>query len=297
MNVDSLYKKLSEAYTTENLNRISLILIQLFQDKKFGTLKEIGQIIDDERQWDFEKSSKDFNHMMKLYHPDLLETLRQKLNNQLDSKDIDSMLESSHILRLNKIEEISENFIDHEDIDYSPVYDWDFGDDNFNIQAGPSNPIQFQSDNPESNSGLNFYDALKLRIYGKLNIDLPYFYLEDLDELELTEAAINDLNGVEFCKHTTILDLSSNYIYNLLPFWTMQQIRQLNLSNNEISLLDGLENLNNLNILDVSDNKITDIGPIMNLRSLEFVNLNGNNIPVSQVEELRDLGVEVEYEE
>lgn len=298
MTIENLHGKLKDAYNIDNLNRISLILIQLYQDKKFGALKEISKLVEDEREWDFEKSSKDFNSLIKLFHPDLHNSLVAQLDSHLKGGNFDGLLEMSHILRLSKIEEISSNFIDHEEIDYSPVYDWDYDiDDNFTVKNPNSDSYIYQSEAKDEGEGMNFYDALKMRIYGRLNIDLPYFYLEDMDELDLAEAGIDDLNGIEFCKHTTIFDLSANYIYNLLPFWHLQQIRQLNLSNNNISLLEGLENLNNLNSIDLSENKITDIGPIMQLRSLEFVNLTGNNIPRAQVDELRDLGVEVEYEE
>jgi Leucine-rich repeat (LRR) protein len=138
------------------------------------------------------------------------------------------------------------------------------------------------------------YDAVKMRYYGQTKKEFPTWYLEDLEELELSASDIGDLDGMQFCIHTRIFDLSDNYIVDLAPMENLRLVEELNLGNNRIGIIDALGNLLNLKILDLCDNNITDIEPIFDLPLLEYVNLRGNKINNEKINRLEELGIDVE---
>jgi len=119
--------------------------------------------------------------------------------------------------------------------------------------------------------------------------------LEDLDEIELSESEIDDLDGVEYCIHMVSLDLSFNRIYDLLPLAGLSCLQELNLSNNQIEYIDDISNLQQLKSIDLSYNSISDILPLLEIETLEYADLTGNNVSSLQIDELREMGVTVDY--
>ena len=143
--------------------------------------------------------------------------------------------------------------------------------------------------------GYSFYEAMQIRQYGDTDTTFPTYYLEDLDEIELSESEIDNLDGVEYCIHSVSMDLSSNLIYDLSPLASLVCLQELNLSNNQIEYIDDISNLQQLKSIDLSNNSINDISPLMEIQVLEYVDLSGNKIPREQIKELRDTGVTVDY--
>jgi Leucine-rich repeat (LRR) protein len=295
MTIEDLYKQLKEAYTPNNLNKISLTLIELYSNKEFGILKQIAEIIDDVVEISIAQNGKGFAKLMMLYHPDRGEHYRNDIEQLYQQKAFNKLLAHAHILRLNKIEEIAEAIDSYEDIDYSPVYSWDFSEDGYTLVDDPDDSFHAHSSRKNGNSKkfFNFYDAVKIRIYGNTHIEFPSYYLEDIDELELSQSDINDLEGVQFCSHTIILDLSENFIEDISLLWNLSQLEELNLSGNRISILDDLSNLRNLRTLDLANNYIDDLSPLYSLNSLEYLDVSGNPVNPDQVKELKELGVMV----
>jgi Leucine-rich repeat (LRR) protein len=142
---------------------------------------------------------------------------------------------------------------------------------------------------------INFYDAIKLRMYESTDQEFPAYYLEDIDEFELASSGINDLEGVEFCKHVKTLDLSDNHIYDLTPLFGLTLLEELNLSDNDITDIDTLCNLENLKVIHLANNNIDDISSIMKLPRLEYADLRGTKVSGNQIDELKELGVTVEF--
>jgi Leucine-rich repeat (LRR) protein len=91
------------------------------------------------------------------------------------------------------------------------------------------------------------------------------------------------------------VDLSGNKILDLTQLWGLSLIEELSLSGNCIELIDSLANLTNLRFLNLSDNKVRDLSPLFDLGKLETVILHGNPVNQQQIEELEELGVEVEW--
>jgi len=50
MTLEALHQKLQEAYNLENLNRISLTLLNLYKEKQFARLREITLITNEEKE-------------------------------------------------------------------------------------------------------------------------------------------------------------------------------------------------------------------------------------------------------
>ncbi|MBN2863842.1 MAG: leucine-rich repeat domain-containing protein [Bacteroidales bacterium] len=296
MTVKELRDQLLEAYTVSNLNKISLTLISLFKAKQYSVLQRISEILSDFTDLHISDDGKGFSKFMMLYHPDRAVFHINEINRLAGQNNFDALLEYSHILKLERIEEIAYSISSYEDIDYSPVYDWDFETEGFSViyDTQPSKNIKTKTSSKPV--GYTFYDAIKLREYGHTEIEYPSFYLEDIEEFELSGSDINDLDGVQFCIHANAIDVSDNRISDLSPLSGLLNLEELNLSDNQIGYIDGLSNLTGLKTLFISNNLIDDITPLFELEKLEYVDLSGNRISPEQIDRLTEKGVNVTYD-
>jgi Leucine-rich repeat (LRR) protein len=232
---------------------------------------------------------------MMLYHPDRGQYHRTEIERLMEENDHDGLLLYSHILLLERIEEIASSLSSAGDIDYSPVYEWDWDADGFHIvedRASAYN-IEKSDDSARSSQGVNFYEAFQLRMFGNTSTGFPLYYFEDLEELELAQSGIDDLNGIQYCIHAKVIDLSCNAISDISDMWELSQLEDLNLSDNRLELIDCLSNLQNLRNINLSDNHIADISPLLLLKKLEYVELSGNRISRSQIRKLEEKGITV----
>ena len=295
MNIIALQKELLDAYSYRNLNAISLTLINLYKNQQFGILQKIADIIGDFISIEISVDGKGFSKLMMLYHPDRMDFHVNEINRLVSENNLNKLLDYSHILRLARIDEIASSLDSYEDIDYSPVYEyeWDDGLMGFHIEYGKKKEDDLLNTRRRKRKELNFYDAVKVRIYGDTHTEYPSYYLEDWDEFELAAADISDLDGIQYCIHTKIFDLSENYISDLTPLESLINIEELNLSDNRINIIDSLGFLKNLRTIILNNNHIDDISPLYLLSKLEYVELSGNDINPSQIDKLRTSGVQV----
>lgn len=295
MEPNQLQKMLHEAYSPNNLNNISLTLINLYKAGKFAILQKISEIISDFVRVPISDDGKGFSKLIMLYHPDRAGYHIQEINRLAAENNIDRLLEYSHILKLERIEEIAVSLRSYEDIDYSPVYDWDIETDGFTI-ISDNEPVEILKTKINTELvGYAFYDAIKIREYGHTDIEYPSIYLEDIEEFELSSCDINDLDGVQFCVNAKIIDISNNRISDLTPLFGLTNLEELNLSDNQIGYVDGIGNLVNLKSISLSNNYINDISPLFELKRLEFADLKENSIDIKQIAELIESGVTVDY--
>lgn len=291
MTISELQSKLLEAYSLRNLNSISLTLINLYKNRQYSILHKIAEIIGDFIDIEITADGKGFSKLILLYHPDRVNYYLNEINTLAKQNNFDALYKHAHILKLDGIEEIAHSLHSYEDIDYSPVYEWDFDSDGYSIinDQGIVNDseIQIQS--------YDFYTAIKLRQYGTTDIEFPSYYLQDLEEVELSDSNIVDLDGIQFCIHTVNLDLSANSITDLTPLIGLTDLRELNLSDNKLDSIDALCRVKNLQRVHLSNNYIVDIEPLLKLEKLEYANLSGNRISSDQINNLIELGVDVDY--
>jgi Leucine-rich repeat (LRR) protein len=291
MTTEELKRQLEEAYTIRNMNNISLTLINLYRNQQYSILQKIGEIISDFIYIEISSDGKGFPKLIKLYHPDRHDYYVNEINRLADHNDFDGLLELSHIFKLERIEEIAGSLTSYEDIDYSPVYDWDIDRESFTVINNKGRGKKFNT----RAKGFDFYDAMKIRQYGHIDVEFPSWYLEDTDEFELSSSDIIDLDGIQFCIHARSIDLSDNRIIDLSPLIGLKQLEELNLSDNRIEIIDDLNRLPNLKRLFLSNNNIEDISPLFEMDMLDYVELSGNRISLDQINKLIELGVKVDY--
>jgi Leucine-rich repeat (LRR) protein len=296
MTIKELHQDLVEAYSVNNLNTISLNLINLFKSQQYSVLQKIAEMISDFINIEISDEGKGFSKLMMLYHPDRAIYHLEEINRLKALNDFNGLLAYSHILRLEKIEEIASTIMSYEDIDYSPVYEWDLDIEGFTIINVNEPPAPVPSKTHTDLVGYTFYDAIKIREYGDTDIEYPAYYLEEIEELELSSSDVNDLDGVQFCIHAKTIDVSGNRISDLSPLIGLNDLEELNLSDNEVGLIDELSYLKSLKNLLLSNNYINDISPLFELHDLEYVELSGNNIDIEQINQLAETGVTVEFE-
>ena len=290
MTIVELTNTLTEAYSLENLNKISVTLIDLFKNKQFSILQKIGEIINDYSAIELSKDGKGFTKLIMLYHPDKYQYYQNEINRLANQNEFDALLELSHIIQLLRVDEIAKSLHSFEDIDYSPIYDWDIETDGFTIvNDGPK-----IKETKSRRSDYDFYDAIKMRQYGCTDVEFPSWYLEDIDEFELASSDITCLAGIEFCIHAKIMDISDNRITDISPLFGLTQLEELNISYNLIQNIDALSNLLNLKSANLSHNQIEDISPLFELEMLTYVDLSGNQVAAGQINKLIELGVEVD---
>ncbi len=293
MEILTLKNNILEAYSAENLNKISAILLSYYKNQQFGSLQKIADIISDFVPVEIDENGKGFSKLMLLYHPDRGEFHRTEITKLAEADNFDALLNYSHILKLERLEEISALIESFEDIDYSPVYAWDFDSEGFTVKSETGQKLKNETLNTRKNKLVTFYEAIKIRQYGHTKISFPAYYLEDIDEFEMASSDINDLDGIQYCLHAVNVDLSDNFIDDLRHLENLGMIEMLNLSDNRIADIDSLEYLINLRELNLANNRIHDISPLFSLENLEFVDLSGNKIAPASLRKLSDKGINV----
>jgi Leucine-rich repeat (LRR) protein len=293
MTIEELQKQLEEAYSQRNLNTISLTLINLHKNRQYGRLQKITEIINDYVDIKISAEGRGFTRLIMLYHPDRRDYYLSEINCLAAENDFEGLLKFSHIFRLKNIDVIAESLNSSDDMDYTPVYDWDFEADGFSIiNDQETTRVKGTSEAPDE---FDFLNALKIRYYSQMDVELPPHYLNDIDEFELSSSNINDLNGVQFCVHAKLIDVSDNHIFDLTPLRDLTVLEELNLSDNEVVDLDALSFIASLKRLYLSNNQIEDLSPLFDLESLEYIDLTGNNVRTEQINMLVEMGVEVDF--
>lgn len=281
MKTKELYDDLVAAYKEENLNQITGKLIVLYKQKNYPKIREIANKVSGYIPIDEENDAKCFSKLIMLYHPDKGTHTRKLIEELYRKNDHENLKKHAHILVIDDLESTGNYTID-ENIDYNPEYAWDVEKyDGYEYEEDEEN-------SHEEDYERSFYNLIKIREYGNVNIEFPSYYLEDFEEFEMAYSGLESLDGVEYCTHVKILDVSNNLISDLENLWELEHLEELYLANNQIGYIDSLSNLTKLKILDLSGNQIDDISPILNLEQLEYVNLIGNKIPKDQIELLRD---------
>lgn len=291
MNINDLENSLLDVYTIENLNKISVTLINLYKNKQYSILQKIGELINDYTAIEISSEGKGFSKLIMMYHPDRLMYYKNEIKRRKEKNDFDGLLELSHIISVVRVDEIAKALDNLEDIDYSPLYGWDLEtagyaiiDDNGKIKEHKSRRTAY-----------DFYDAIKMRQYGNTDIEFPSWYLEDIDEFELASSDINNLDGIQFCIHAKSIDVSNNRITDLSPLFGLTQLEELNVSDNLIENIDAISNLVNLKCAYLANNQIKDISPLFELELLTYIDLTGNMVVSEQLSHLIERGIEVDF--
>ena len=125
------------------------------------------------------------------------------------------------------------------------------------------------------------------------NADIPITATEmaTLTRLEVPEAGIRNLTGLEHAINLTYLDFWKSSVSDLFPVAGLTNLTHLGFAaNNAISDVSALVGLTNLTALWVNGNSISDISPLAGLTQLSHLGLDNNNISdISALAGLTDL--------
>ncbi|MCL2827375.1 MAG: S-layer homology domain-containing protein, partial [Oscillospiraceae bacterium] len=103
---------------------------------------------------------------------------------------------------------------------------------------------------------------------------------------------VQNLQGLQFLRNLTELELGNNQISDLRPLAGLHQLEWLGLGVNQISDLSPLSGLTRLEVLDLGANWISDLWPLAGLHHLAWLALDMNQISdLSPLSGLTRLGV------
>jgi Leucine-rich repeat (LRR) protein len=289
--MEKLYNDLLNAYSDKNLNRITGKLIDLYKNKNYSTIRGLANKISKYIIIDEEKDAKCFSKLIMLYHPDRGAIFKNDITTLYFDKNAEGLEKYAHILLIDDIDTVKVLKLD-DDIDYHPEYVWDDKQSD-EYDYSDSDDIEYDVYFGNEEIEKSFYNAVKLREFGRLNLEFPTWYLQDFDTYEMANSGIDSLDGIEYCLHLVTLDVSDNQISDISNLWNLQYMEELFLANNQIGYIDTLGNLLKLRILDLSGNQIDDLSPLFELEHLEYLNLVGNKIPKHQIEKLQSKNIVV----
>lgn len=296
-NNSDLYNKLIQAYSDENLNLITAGIIGLYRSGEYDKIKEITRIVSEFVDIYDDKVHKCFSKLVMTYHPDKSAAYLKEIEQIMKSGQPGRIEKYAHVLLIQDLDNIVVPG-HYEEIDYNPEYRWDIEmrRSKTKFTNGPAGWIYDDEDyseyeyetyyNPDAER--SFYSALKFRLYGTDEVDLPFYYLEEMEEIDLSGFEIENLDGIGHCKYVQNLDLSRNKISDIADIASLVNIEELYLQYNQIGLIDALYNLQKLRVLDISANEIDDISALFGLPRLEYVNIMNNPVPKSQISTLRN---------
>ena len=288
MKEKNLYLRLKEAYTSENLNKITSMILDVYKKKQYGFLHKMLKHTGDDILLEEEKSSRILASLVMHYHPDRLKFYINKIDKYNNSGDLENLKKFTHIFNALNFDPDTLPVIDPDE-NFISQYEWDVSGDTYPsyYSTDPDEENEFFEDFSSDVFNFGFFQILKRDIYGGLNIELPFFLLEDIDELDLPDRGMENLDGLEYCKQLRKLDLSNNKLSDISEIAGLIYLEELYLADNQIGYIDALSNLHYLKIVDLSNNQIDDISPLYDLEYLEYIHFSGNPIPGEQLELLK----------
>ncbi|MFC9710661.1 leucine-rich repeat domain-containing protein [Paenibacillus sp. NPDC056933] len=121
-------------------------------------------------------------------------------------------------------------------------------------------------------------NGLKLILNKPIDSPLTSSDLEQLNVVDLSNAGIQSLAGLEYATNLTHLRLYGNEIEDLTPLEHLTQLREVDVRNNYITSIDALAELKDLGRLFISNNSISSIDVVRGFTRLHTFHASGNQI-------------------
>lgn len=278
MTLNETFQFLETQLTTRRLQELSRSLIEAYKQKKENLLKLYGTALFGKETED--SGNKLFLKLIKYFHPDRLAYLKQEVHKAFQTNDIKRLSFFKRLVSAD--EDVRKAHNKRYEMDYTEVYT--YGEEDFGYDREDFHEEDLQEENVE----FDFISAVKAEYMG--NLDIP-LYPGDLTTFEgamdLSGYGIKDLEGLEYCRHISSLNLSDNEISDIYEIRNLDFLQELFLSENHLTDIDWLKGLSNISLLDLAYNEIDDITPLLTMESLRFVNLTGN--PVTDKEIIKKL--------
>lgn len=121
-------------------------------------------------------------------------------------------------------------------------------------------------------------NGLKLILNKPVDAPLTSSDLEQLHVVDLSNAGIQSLSGLEYATNLTHLRLYGNEIEDLTPLAHLTRLREVDVRNNYITSIDALADLKDLGRLYISNNSISSIEVVRGFTRLHTFHASGNQI-------------------
>jgi hypothetical protein len=265
------FNRLINAYSVQNLNKISSALITAYRRRQFDFLRSLYRNLG-ENTGD-RKINELFSSLIMQYHPDRRICV------------IDEIKKYHTSGQTGRIHGFRSIFKVLDFIDLHPVSAGVSGSTKHHNPASPdqSETIRYTGRRKRPETHNDFISALKQKEYGNLNVIYRLYDLQNIEgELELSGYRIGDLYGLEQCCNLTALNLSNNDIRDISALSSLTLLEKLDISFNRITHLNALSGMIYLRYVDLSFNEIQDLEPLKHLAHLEYINCAGNKVPESQ---------------
>ncbi len=172
---------------------------------------------------------------------------------------------------------VTEAYTERFNLDITEMYH--YGEEDFRDYMPNTFESSHEEDPREIEEYNDFLTAINCEYIGSLDCSLDLNDLASIEgEVSLTDYNIHDLEGVQYCRKITGLNLSNNCISSIYHIQFLEYLEELFLSNNVISHIEYLRGMHSLQIIDLSYNAVEDISPLLHLESLKFVNLEKNPV-------------------
>jgi len=99
-----------------------------------------------------------------------------------------------------------------------------------------------------------------------------------LESLTLNKCGLSTLNGLDYAKMLTFLDLTGNAIVDITPIAKLAEIQTLLLNENSLSTLPDLSGMTKLQTLEIANNVLTSVSGIENCNALLALDISGNRL-------------------
>lgn len=187
-----LYERLKNAYSDNNLNSITSKIIFLHKENRNSLLQKIYNEIYYIDNNEIISKNKCFTKLIGLYHPDRGNSMRERIEIYYKEQNKEMLEKLTHIFMFDNVD-FDDFEIVEESIDFEENYYWDNDYENDFVYENDLNEEDYFY---EGDFERSFFNVVKKKIYGNLQIDMPTYYLEDFEIFELENSEIENLTQV-----------------------------------------------------------------------------------------------------
>lgn len=99
-----------------------------------------------------------------------------------------------------------------------------------------------------------------------------------LESLTLNKCGLSTVNGLDYAKMLTYLDLTGNAVVDITPIAGLSELETLLLNENSLTTLPDLSSMTKLQTLEISNNVLTSLSGIENCSALLALDVSGNRL-------------------
>jgi hypothetical protein len=272
---NGLYGYLKSNLTADSLKELSLKIIEAYKSRDMLRLRLFAESVLQQPVQPEEKGNRLFLKLIKYFHPDRLNFILNDIEQAFRSKDTSKLRFYKDLLSADM--SVERAYAQRLELELPEVYRYSEDDVGYSVSDEGDMPLdEYQSEVEEQ---FDILRAVKTAYLGNLELALDPSDLSSFEgDLDLSDFNVYELDGLQYCRNITSLNLSHNHISSIYHIQYLNFLEELFISNNHISDLEYLRGLSNLEIIDLSNNEVEDISTLLDLENLQFVNLENNPI-------------------